>query len=154
MFNWKNYCIDTVSHGKVLEPPVFYTPATPAQLEYVEQTIGAKLPSDLSALLLQTNGIKTGSAETGDFLIWDCRHIVQAHIDHMAFLKMGDLMQKASYIFFSDNGCGEHFGYEIDYNTASYSQIGVYYLIENEFRIVTTDMKEWFVGWTSGKLGT
>ena len=152
--DWKTCCVDAVRRGKILEPPAFYAPATPAQLNEVEQTLGAKLPGDLAALLRQTNGLRTGDAPRGAFLVLDCEHILKAHAAHLEFLQLAGFAHTPPYLFFSDNGCGEHFGYEIEKGAVPHSRIGVYYPIENAFRIVAGDLEEWLSRWAAGALNT
>ena len=59
-----------------------------------------------------------------------------------------------NYLFFADNGCGEHFGFEVADGMIKTSNVGVYYPILNEYRIVAPDLYTWAVEWYSGKLST
>jgi hypothetical protein len=57
-----------------------------------------------------------------------------------------------NYLFFADNGCGEHFGLEVANGIICTSKISVYYPISNEYKIVAQDLYTWAIEWYTGRL--
>jgi len=88
-----------------------------------------------------------------DDILWTVEQIVTNTIAHYDYLKNIDVQCTDKCIFFADNGCGEHFGYKLTEGTIDMS-IYVYYPIDNRFRKIASNIKEWAEGWFSGKIST
>jgi len=89
----------------------FAAPATPARCAEVAAALGAALPADLQALLLESNGVED---PYGPGLIWPVEQIVA---DNLAYRRDPDFavlfMPFDSLLFFADAGNGDLFAFAI-----------------------------------------
>ena len=131
---------------------MFFEPITEQEIKQVEETLDITLSGQLLELLKETNGIKDG--RFGDFLVCDSNEIIELYKQHLAFLKISDIQPPHKILFFASNGCGEYFGFRIEDGQIADGTVGVYYPIDNEFRIVATDFKTWAEKWHTGLLST
>ncbi|MFF7723326.1 SMI1/KNR4 family protein [Streptomyces luteogriseus] len=82
-------------------------PADPALLHRVEQTLGHSLPPDLSALLLQTDGIE---GPYGEGIVWPAEQILQNNRTFRTDLEIrAPYRPFDSLLFIGDNGGGDQF---------------------------------------------
>nr|WP_298568168.1 SMI1/KNR4 family protein [uncultured Streptomyces sp.] len=82
-------------------------PADPAVLHRVEQTLGRSLPPDLSALLLQTDGIE---GPYGEGIVWPAEEILEINRTFRTDLGIRSLHRPFdSLLFIGDNGGGDQF---------------------------------------------
>ncbi len=77
-------------------------PATEAQIAEAENKLGAKLPGDLKALLLEMDGDNN--------LLFSTEQIINTNIE---VRELGCFMPLDCLLFFGGNGCGDYFGYPI-----------------------------------------
>ncbi|MEU7717374.1 SMI1/KNR4 family protein [Streptomyces tibetensis] len=83
-------------------------PADPAALHHVEQSLGHPLPPDLSALLLQTDGIE---GPYGEGLVWPAEHILENNQTFRTDPGIRSLYRPFdSLLFIGDNGGSDQFG--------------------------------------------
>ena len=130
----------------------FFEPVLPAQIDEIVSKARAGIPRDLLELLRQTNGVYND--RFNEFIVYDSDKILKAFANHLEYLQTIGCDCQENLLFFSDNGCGELFGYRLSDDGLDAKQIGVYYPITNEFRIVCSDLLTWFRDWFSGNLGT
>ncbi|MCL2637272.1 MAG: SMI1/KNR4 family protein [Oscillospiraceae bacterium] len=122
------------------------------EIAQIEETLHVTLSGELLEVLKETNGIKEN--RFGCWLVGNSSEIIELYNCHCSFLKMSYTVPPHKILFFANNGCGEYFGFRIENGRISDGKVGVYYPIENEFRIVTPDFKTWVVEWHSGILST
>jgi hypothetical protein len=149
--DWRTVFVDILAYNKDYDL-LFFNPATDDELRGIKLNTGVTVSGDLLDLLKQTNGIKNKCF--GDFVVFNSDRIVEAHRLHIDFLKQADITPLRQYLFFADNGCGEGFGFEVYNGQIISNQIGVYYPIGNEFKIVAPDFLTWANEWYSGRLST
>jgi hypothetical protein len=130
----------------------FFEPISKTKLAELELFTNTEITGDLLDFLLQTNGIQ--NKILGDFVVFNDDKIKEYHLLHRKFLKAAQVVQHNNYLFFADNGCGENFGFIVKNGVLIPQEVGVYYPIENEFRIVAADFETWASEWYSGKLST
>jgi len=89
----------------------FKAPATNTEIIQIKDRLNVELPEKLLELFSETNGVFDSF---GCPLIWSTSHIVK---DNLFFRNFGDYkdiyMPFDHLLFFSDNGCGDLFGFKI-----------------------------------------
>ena len=95
-----------------LEPKAaFFPPATDAQLESLERTLGVALPGDLKDLLRESNGV---DGEYGVSLIWSAETIAEINTAMRTEAHYQELyMPFDPLLFFADAGNGDQYAYPI-----------------------------------------
>lgn len=139
----------------------FFSPATDEEIRKVEAKLNVLLPEELVELLNDSNGaeqlmknpITDELMSIGD-IYWSTDVIISATLDQYKYLETIESKRKNKYLFFADNGCGEHFGYKIIDEKCSNTTIYIYYPIEDKYVPLCANLKEWINGWLSGKLST
>jgi len=129
----------------------FFDPITEQELNEIKNKTGVEISGDLLELLQQTNGISenvTGS------LIFTSNQIIEYYKEHLDFLKETENIPLYELLFFSGNGCGENFCFIVKDGKFITKEIGIYYPMENEYRIVAPDLMTWAKDWLSGELKT
>lgn len=144
--DWKSFFAENCNDTKLM----FFNPISQKQLEQLESELGVKMSGDLLEALQQTNGIR----DKGDFYLYTSEGMIEKYLDHLEFLKDLEFEAPCKILFFADNGCGEGFGFKISHGIIETEEVGVYYPIENAFRIVAPDFRTWVKEWYSGDLGT
>jgi hypothetical protein len=130
----------------------FFDPITMEELSNIKQNTGIELSGDLLELLKQTNGVKENMIvnnkiiEIG-FFVYNSDRIIEMHKIHLEFLQKADINPPYDFLFFSDNGCGESFGFITKNGKIVSSQIGIYYPFDNEFRIIASNLMNWVTEW-------
>lgn len=89
-----------------------FFPAAPIEkIESASAEIGVELPTELQALLLETNGV-FGCYELG--LVWPVERIVEDNVAFRANINFRELyMPFDSLLFFGDAGNGDQFAFPI-----------------------------------------
>ena len=139
----------------------FFPPASKEQIRKIEDLLNVSIPEELLNILSISNGAtqlmenpKTNEMmEIGD-IYWSVDEIVTNTLNQYQYLKTIESKHKDKYLFFSDNGCGEHFGYNLINGICNDLRIYVYYPIDDEYVVVAENLKEWTTKWVSGKLST
>ena len=139
----------------------FSPPATDEEIRQVEDKLKICLPEELLDLLSDSNGAvelmenpaTNELMEIGD-IYWPTDAIMFFTLGQYKYLKEIHSKHKTKYLFFADNGCGEHFGYKIIDGKCNDTTIYIYYPIEDKYAPLCTNLKEWINGWLSGKLST
>ena len=116
---------------------------------------GLDIPTNLKKILCENNGIRTvmklpmsNEIITSSYLIWDFNRIVERNNEYR---KLGYQTNMEELIFFSDNGCGDPFGFMSNENDES---IWIYYPAEDCLEKVADSFNKWLVDWLAGKLKT
>ena len=152
--DWKN-----VFENIGYEGVSFFDPITENELMDIKISIGVEISGDLLELLKQTNGIMetmilNNTSEEIAWIIYSSVKIIEYNKIHLGFLKEAEITPPHQLIFFSDNGCGESFGFIVKNGKIISDEIGIYYPIDNEFKILASDLKTWAKGWCSGVIKT
>ncbi len=86
-----------------------HEPAALSALTAIETGLGTRLPPDLRALLLETNGI---SGDFGDGVVWSAEQILESNRTFRTYPDFSDLyMPFDPLLFFGDNGGGDQFAF-------------------------------------------
>lgn len=85
---------------------------TEEALLHAEESMGERLPEDLRALYLESDGV-AWKAEHLD-LIWPLQELVKQNCEFRSNEDFRELyMSFAQLLFFADDGCGDQFGYRM-----------------------------------------
>ena len=91
------------AHAGMLTAPA----AEPSAVDTIEQRLGAPVPADLRALLLESDGLRDSSLLD---VVWPAGRIVQDNADFRSYEDFAELYQPFDdLIFFGDNGGGDQF---------------------------------------------
>ncbi|WP_342440928.1 SMI1/KNR4 family protein [Lysinibacillus sp. FSL K6-0057] len=102
---WKDY-ISSVSKDYSFKPP-----ASNAEIIQISEELNVKLPNKLFDLYNETNGVFD---RFGCPLIWSTSQIVKDNLFFRNFSDYKDIYMPFDHLlFFSDNGCGDLYGYQI-----------------------------------------
>jgi|GEM_PF-2047528 len=139
----------------------FFPPASKEQIKKIEYLLNVSVPEELVNILSISNGAtqlmenpKTKEMMEIEAIYWSADEIIVNTLNQYQYLKTIDSKHKDKYLFFSDNGCGEHFGYKLTNGICIDSRIYVYYPIDDEYVVVAENLKEWAINWYPGKLST
>ena len=139
----------------------FFPPASKEQIKKIGESLNVSVPEELISILSISNGAtqlmenpKTKEMMEIEAIYWSVDEIIANTLNQYQYLKTIDSKHKDKYLFFSDNGCGEHFGYKLSNGACYDSRIYVYYPIDDEYVVVAENFKEWATNWFSGKLST
>ncbi|MEH6939726.1 SMI1/KNR4 family protein [Bacillus sp. JJ664] len=102
---WKNYISDISNDYQ------FKTPATSAEIASLKKELNVELPKKLKELYSETNGV---SGEYGIYLIWSTEQMVKENLFFRTIHNFRDnMIPLDNFLFFSDAGNGDLFGYQI-----------------------------------------
>lgn len=89
----------------------FQAPATRDAIESVKKKLNIDLPTKLADLYSETNGVY---GEYGISFIWSIEQLVKENLFFWTLDKYRDIQPLETYLFFSDAGNGDLFGYRIE----------------------------------------
>ena len=125
-------------------------PAKDFVVEQIKEQTGTEISGQLLELLMQTNGII--NKRFGDYLVYSYDRIIECHELFNTHYPRDENELLQSLLFIADDGCGDYFGYVVSGGKIETEEIGVYYPITNEYKIVAPSLREWAIEWYSGKL--
>jgi len=97
--------------GSLADDVEFAAGATEAEIAQAERAMGHRLPDDLRALLLESNGIQD---ENGAGLIWPCADIAEQNLAFRREEGFRELyMPFDNLLFIGDDGTGDQFAFGI-----------------------------------------
>jgi hypothetical protein len=145
--DWKLLFSGT-SKGVVLK---YFNSISKEEIAEIKNEIGVTLSGSLLELLKETNGIR----DERDYYLYSSSLMIERYKDLMDYLILIADSNSCKMIFFANDGCGNEFGYKCNNDgTIESEEVGVYYPMENKFKIVAPDLKTWAKCWYSGELGT
>lgn len=121
----------------------YLKPIEKSDIDDSENRLELKLSGQLLSLLNECNGIRNRRFQ--DYIIWPLCEMVNNTIAWHDFLRKVEIQQSQQYFFFSDNGCGEHFGYRVTCGEIQDERIWMWEPICNDYTEVATDLKDWVV---------
>lgn len=137
------------------------SPANKEEITKAEQLLNTKIPQELFSLLLISNGAnqvmkhpRTNEIIEIGSIYWTINDIIDKSLEQYEYLQTISSGDRTKYLFFSDNGCGEYFGYRIQDGECNDRTIYIYYPIDNEYVKVAENLEDWMTKWLSGDLST
>lgn len=127
-----------------------FQPSNPAAIPDAEHQLGLKMPSDLAACLLESNGIE---GEYGLSLVWPISRIVT---DNLLFWSNADFkelyMPFDHMLFFADAGNGDQFFYPITGNQLARQDIYVWKHEDDSRAWVAPSLEKYLEWLLSGRI--
>lgn len=144
--DWKSFFLEN-SNSTELQ---FFNPISQKEIKELENKTGVILSGDLLEVLAEANGIR----DINDYYLYPSNIIIKRHKEHLDYLAMLEEKESCNILFFADDGCGNGFGHKFNNNgIIEKEEVGIYYLIENKFKIISPNFKTWVKEWYSGELG-
>ncbi|MEU0465173.1 SMI1/KNR4 family protein [Amycolatopsis sp. NPDC006131] len=129
-------------------PATFRPPATEAELQACEATLGHAIPDELRRLLAETNGIVD---EMESPLLWNTQRISAENVYFRTSPDVQGLyMPFEGLVFFSDAGNGDQFGVSLSVGNEVYA-----WDHEDDSRMwVAQTVLDFLQGWMTGTITT
>ncbi|WP_425411977.1 SMI1/KNR4 family protein [Lysinibacillus contaminans] len=142
LMDWKSY-VDSFTLD------VHYTePTTTEQLDEAEKKLNVKLPTKLSNLLKQTNGIYD---QFNCPYVWSTNKIIEDNLFFRNFEDYKNLYMPFDHLlFFSDSGCGDLFGFSILNGQVQTDAIFVWNHETDSRNWIASSLEAFLKGWITG----
>lgn len=143
---WKGY-ISSVSKNSFFKPP-----ASNAEIIQISEGLNVKLPNKLFDLYNETNGVFDSF---GCPLIWSTSQIVKDNLFFRNFSDYKDIYMPFDHLlFFSDNGCGDLYGYKILNGSIQTEDIYVWNDEDDSRTWVASSLEVFIKGLITGEITT
>lgn len=143
---WKNY-INTIS-----KEYSFKSPASQAEITQITKELNIELPKKLLELLSETNGVFDSFNCP---LIWSSSQIIKENLFFRNFSNYKDIYMPFNHLlFFSDNGCGDLFGYRILNSDIQTEDIYVWNHEDDSRTWVASSLELFIKDWITGEITT
>jgi len=139
---WKNYISDISKEYQ------FKTPATNAELASIKKELNVELPKKLEELYSETNGV---FGEYGIYLIWSTEQIVKENLFFRTIHDFRDnMIPLDNFLFFSDAGNGDLFGYQLINGCIQNEEIYVWNHEDDTRTVIASSLEEFISGMING----
>lgn len=144
---WMNY-VSSISDEYSFKPP-----ATNEEITHLKEELNiVELPNKLLELLSETNGVFD---RFGCPLIWSTSQIVKDNLFFRNFEVYKDCYMPFDHLlFFSDNGCGDLFGFKILKDIIQTEDIYVWNHEDDSRTWVAGSLEGFIKGWITGEITT
>jgi hypothetical protein len=130
--------------------PKFAPPASLHSLAFAERALGVELPTELRALLLESNGVL---AQYGLGLIWPVERI---QADNLAFRSNADFrelyMPFDHLLFFADAGNGDQFAFAVLAGKVRNSDVFAWNHEDDSRTFAAPSLERYLEWWLSGQI--
>lgn len=142
--DWKSYIDSFTIDVRYAEP------ATPEQLEEVVKQLNVKLPSKLSDLLKQTNGVFDQHYCP---FVWSTKRVIEDNLFFRNFEDYKDIYMPFDHLlFFSDSGCGDLFGFAILNGQVQTEDIFVWDHETDSRKWIAASLEIFLKGWITSEI--
>ncbi|MFS0688827.1 SMI1/KNR4 family protein [Sporosarcina sp. 179-K 8C2 HS] len=142
---WKDYLISISKECQ------FKAPATEADILLIKRDLDIDLPKKLADLYKETNGV---FGNYGSSFIWSTEQMVKENLFFGATIHEQDVSMRSldTFLFFSDAGNGDLFGYSIENGRAQNDDIYVWNHEDESRRVIASSLEEFLKGWILGEI--
>jgi hypothetical protein len=141
---WKEY-VSSFSKDYQFEEPV-----TEAEILSIKEELFVELPKVLVALYQETNGIY---GVYGTSLIWSTKQILKENKFFWSLHENRDFIKPLNdFLFFSDAGNGDLFGFKISNGNIQSEEIYVWNHEDDSRSIISASLEEFVKGWMNGEI--
>jgi len=141
---WKNYL------SSISKECHFKAPATEKALLLISEELNGELPKKLVELYKETNGLY---GEYGISYIWSTQQMVKENLFFRTVHEYGDsILTLDNFLFFSDAGNGDLFGYSLLNGSIQNEDIYVWNHEDNSCNVIASSLEEFIKGWISGEI--
>ncbi|TYP71993.1 SMI1/KNR4 family protein [Paenibacillus methanolicus] len=139
---WKNVVSNLSSDYQ------FSVPATEAELLEIEEKLNASLPEALLTLYQETNGI---FGDYGISLVWSTERAIKENLYFRSLPETLDYLKPLDeFLFFSDAGNGDLFGYKLTNGNIQREDIYVWNHENDQRTVIASSLEEFITGWATG----
>jgi len=143
---WKDYI------GAISIEHSFTQPASIGEIAQIKKKLNVELPKKLLELYSETNGVFDSFNCP---LIWSTSQIVEDNSFFRNFKDYKDIYMPFDHLlFFSDNGCGDLFGYRILSGSIQTEDIYVWNHEDDSRTWVAPSLELFIKGWITGEITT
>lgn len=141
---WKDYL------SSISKECQFKASATETDILTIKKELNINMPEKLAELYKETNGV---FGNYGISLIWSTEQIVKENLSFRAIHEYRDsMMPLDTFLFFSDAGNGDLFGYSIVNGRIQNEEIYVWNHEENSWRVIAPSLEDFIKGWITGEI--
>ena len=141
---WKNYV------SSISKEYQFKVPATKAEVISIKDELNVELPNKLEELYNGTNGVY---GNYGSSLIWSTEQLVKENLFFRTIHECRDFMMPLdNFLFFSDAGNGDLFGYTILNGRIQNDDIYVWNHEDDSRTVIASSLEEFIKGWATGEI--
>jgi hypothetical protein len=141
---WKDYL------SSISKECQFKASATETEILSIKKELQIDLPKKLSDLYTETNGVY---GNYGISFIWSTEQVVQKNIFFWTIHEHRDLIKPLdTFLFFSDAGNGDLFGYSIVNRSIQTEDIYVWNHEDDNRSIIASSLEEFIRGWIVGEI--
>jgi hypothetical protein len=123
-------------------------PATEAEILSIKEQLQVELPSTLAGLFNETNGVY---GNYGITLIWSIKKMIKENLFFWGILD-DEIKPLDQFLFFSDAGNGDLFGYLITDGRIQTDDIYLWSHEDDRRTVIAPSLEEFIKGWVTGKL--
>jgi len=128
----------------------FEAPATEREILSIKKELNIDLPVKLADLYHQTNGIY---GNYGISFVWSIEQMVKENLFFWTLHEHKDTMKSlVTFLFFSDAGNGDLFGYLIVNGEIQTEDIYVWNHEDDSRRVIASSLEEFIRGWIVGEI--
>ncbi|MFB9330822.1 SMI1/KNR4 family protein [Paenibacillus aurantiacus] len=141
---WKNYVSNLSTEYQ------FSVPATETELLALQEKLKVSLPEALLTLYQETNGIH---GDYGIALIWSIERAIKENLYFRSLTETLDYLEPLDeFLFFSDAGNGDLFGYNLTNGNVRPDDIYVWSHENDQRTVVAASLAEFIKGWATGEI--
>jgi hypothetical protein len=141
---WKDYL------SSISKECQFKASATETEILSIKKELQIDLPKKLSDLYTEPNGVY---GNFGISFIWSTEQVVQKNIFFWTIHEHRDLIKPLdTFLFFSDAGNGDLFGYSIVNRSIQTEDIYVWNHEDDNRSIIASSLEEFIRGWIVGEI--
>lgn len=128
----------------------FTSPATETEILSIRKELYIDVPNKLARIYNETNGV---FGNYGIPFIWPTEQLVRENLFFWSIHEHQDSMKPLdTFLFFSDAGNGDLFGYLIENGTIQSEDIYVWNHEDDSRRVIAPSIEVFLEGWITGEL--
>jgi hypothetical protein len=128
----------------------FKAPASEAEIASIKEDLNVGLPAKLAGLYNETNGVY---GSYGTSFIWSTEQMVRENLFFRTLHEYRDLIKPLdTFLFFSDAGNGDLFGYAIEDGMIQSEEIFVWNHEDDGRSVIASSLEEFIKGWIMGEI--
>lgn len=141
---WKKYV------SSISKDYQFKAPATKNELQVIQEELNVELPMALAELYSETNGVY---GDYGVSYIWSTQQLVKENMFFRTLHEYRDsMMPLHNFLFFSDAGNGDLFGYSLLNGRVHDDNIYVWNHEDDSRIVIASSLEEFIEGWFTGRI--
>ncbi|MGN7942529.1 SMI1/KNR4 family protein [Virgibacillus sp. 6R] len=141
---WKGYL------SSISKECQFKAPATETEILSIKKDLNIDLPKKLADLYYETNGVY---GNYGISFIWSLEQMIKENLFFWTLHEHKESMKPLdTFLFFSDAGNGDLFGYSIGNGNIQYEDIYLWNHEDDSRSIIASSLEEFIKGWIGGEI--